>query len=84
MRTRVVHLKAGTLARFWLRVVLLQHSGGMVQGANWSSGSLAPVDHLGDPQVFLRLKPDAIGHPAPLPKSKRHFRWVRGWASVDT
>jgi hypothetical protein len=67
MRARVVHLKAGTLARFWLRVVLLQHSGGVVQGANWSSGSTAPVDNLGHPQVFLPLEPDAIGHPALLP-----------------
>jgi hypothetical protein len=66
MRARVVHLKAGMLARFWLLVVLLQHSGGMVQGANSSSGCTAPVDNLGDPHVFFRLEPDAIGRPALL------------------
>src|ERR1700680_2005779 len=34
-----------------------------------SSGGLPPVDHLGDPQVFLLLEPDAIWHPALFPQS---------------
>jgi hypothetical protein len=68
-RARVVHLKAGTLPRFWLRVVLLQHSGGMLQGANCSLGSPTPVGNLGDPHVFFRLEPDAIGRPALLSES---------------
>jgi hypothetical protein len=48
-----------------------------------SSGSLPPVDHLGDPQVFLLLEPDAIGHPALFPQSKRYFGWLRSWGRVD-
>jgi len=34
------------------------------------SGGPAPVDHLGHPQVFFRLEPDAIGHPAFPPQCK--------------
>ena len=49
-----------------------------------SSGGLAPVDHLGDPQVFFRLEPDTIRHPAFLSQRKRYFGRVRSWGRVDT
>jgi hypothetical protein len=48
-----------------------------------SSGGLPPIDHLGHPQVFLLLEPDAIGHPALFPQSKRYFGWLRRWGHVD-
>jgi hypothetical protein len=47
------------------------------RSAKFSSGGLAPVDDLGHPQFLFRLEPDTIGHPALLPQSKRHFRWLR-------
>src|SRR5258708_1729212 len=48
----------------------------------FSSGGLATIDHLDDPNLFLMLEPDAIGHPALLAQSKRHFRWLRCWGRV--
>src|SRR5260370_12388659 len=33
----------------------------------FSSGGLAPVDHLGHLQFFFLLEPNAIGHPALIP-----------------
>jgi hypothetical protein len=37
----------------------------------------APIDHLGDPHGCFRIEPDAIGHPALLAESKRHFKGLR-------
>jgi hypothetical protein len=48
------------------------------------SGSFAPVDYLGDPQILLLLEPDAIRHPALLTESKCHLHWARSRGRVDT
>jgi hypothetical protein len=50
----------------------------------FSSSGLAPVDHLGDPQVFLRLEPDAIGHPALLPQGNCDLDRLRSWWRGET
>jgi hypothetical protein len=54
------------------------------QPKRFSSGSLAPVDDFGHPQVFLLLEPNTIGHPALPAQSKCDLDRLRSWSRVDT